>query len=447
MCGCSSHAWWPLGTIPVWVQVIALVVMLAVSAFFSVAETSMMALNRYRLKHLVSQGRAGAILAAKLLSKTDRLLGVILLGNTLVNAATTALITAIAIEAFGNDENTLFIATGIVAFLILVFSEITPKVIGAAYPERIAFPAAYLLRPMLWLAYPVVWFVNLFVMALLKVMGIRLDQAEQQRLSPEELRSLVLEGGHFMPKKTHSILLNLFDLERVCVDDVMTPRAQIEAINLADSAATLMGQLQTSYHTRLMVYDGDTNNVKGVLHLRKAMALAAAQAERALDDEPFRDALRAILDDPYFVPASTPLFQQVQYFQENRERIALVVDEYGEVQGLVTLEDILEQMVGDFTSNAPLKSSERYQWDARGNALVDGSSPLRELNRQLALTFPLNGPKTLNGLIVENLRDIPETGISARIANCVMEIVQTENRVVKTVRLTRPEAENNAPSS
>ena len=423
--------------------------MLAVSGFFSIAETAMMAINRYRLKHLVKQGKKGAILAAGLLAQTDRLLGVILLGNTFVNAATTALVTAIAISWLGNDENTLAIATGVVAFLILVFSEITPKVIGAAYPEKIALPAAFLLKPMLWLASPIVWFVNLFVAGLLKMMRIKVTQDDEQRLSPEELRSMVLEGGHFMPKKTHSMLVNLFDLERVQVDDIMSPRSQIEAINLADSMETILRQLKTSYHTRLMVYESDPNNVKGLLHLRKAMALVADPGT----EEEFREGLREILNEPYYIPASTLVSQQMQFFQENRERIALVVDEYGEIQGLVTLEDIVEQIIGEYTTTAPLKSAERYRWGAPvavGSAVdsvvVEGSSLLRELNRQLRLNFPLDGPKTLNGLILESLQDIPESGVSLKINGCAMEVVQTEDRVVKTVRLLRPALQAEEPA-
>ena len=438
-----------MGDIPVWVQILVLVVMLAVSGFFSIAETAMMAINRYRLKHLVKQGKKGAILAAGLLAQTDRLLGVILLGNTFVNAATTALVTAIAISWLGNDENTLAIATGVVAFLILVFSEITPKVIGAAYPEKIALPAAFLLKPMLWLASPVVWFVNLFVAGLLRLMRINVSQDGEQRLSPEELRSMVLEGGHFMPKKTHSILVNLFDLERVQVDDIMSPRSQIEAINLADGMATILRQLKTSYHTRLMVYESDPNNVKGLLHLRKAMALVADPGS----EEEFREGLRAILNEPYYVPASTPVSQQMQFFQENRERIALVVDEYGQIQGLVTLEDIVEQIIGEYTTTAPLKSAEKYRWakarvgdlNQGETVVVEGSSLLRELNRQLLLQFPLDGPKTLNGLILESLQDIPESGVSLKINGCAMEVVQTEDRIIKTVRLRRPIPEVDEP--
>lgn len=411
-------------------------VLLVLSAFFSIAETSMMALNRYRLKALAAQGRRGAQIAAGLLARTDRLLGVILIGNNLINAGTSALVTAMAINTFGNNEAVLAIATGVVAFLIIVFAEITPKVIGATYPERIAIPAAFVLRPLLAVAYPLVWFVNLFVGLLLKVFRIRTDRAaESQRMAPEELRLLVLESGHFIPQKHRSILINLFDLERIRVDDVMTPRAHIEAIDLAAATAVLQRQIATSHHTRLPVYEGDVNNVRGILHLRKA---AAAM----IDGELTRERVEEILAEPYFIPAATPVFQQLQFFQERRERMAIVVDEYGELQGLVTLEDIVEEMIGEFTTGAPSAGANALQWSADGECIVEGGMPLREINRRLGTRFPLAGPKTLNGLILEHLQDIPESGVSLRIGDCAMAILQTQDRQVRTVKLMRPPIES-----
>lgn len=392
----------------------------------------MMALNRYRLKALQAQGRRGAQQAAALLAQTDRLLSVILIGNNLLNAGISALVTAMAITSFGNNQGVIAIATGAVAFLIIVFAEITPKVIGATYPEKIALPLAIILRPMLWVAYPLVWFVNLFVGALLGLLRIKPDSSgETQPMRPEELRMLVLESGHFMPQKHRSILINLFDLERIRVEDVMTPRAHIEAIDVTEDPAAIARQLATSHHTRLAVYEGDINNVKGILHIRKA---AAALIEGGWTGQTLVD----LLEEPYFIPQATPVFQQLQFFQERRQRLALVVDEYGEVQGLVTLEDILEEMIGEFTTSAPGKSGSQFTWDADGTALVEGGALLRELNRRLKLHFPLDGPKTLNGLILDHLQDIPESGISLKIADCAMEILHTEDRVVRTVRLLRP---------
>jgi Mg2+/Co2+ transporter CorB len=423
--------------IPLSAQLLALVVLLIISGFFSIAETSMMALNRYRLKHLVKLGHRGARLAYVLLARTDRLLGVILLGNNLVNAAAATLVGLITIQFFGDDKVALGLGTLAVTFLILVFAEITPKVVGAAYAERIAPVAAYVLMPLLRLLSPVVWFVNLFVSALLALLRIKPPTGgEPQRLSNEELRSLVLEAAHYIPKKHRSILVNLFDLEQITVEDVMTPRTQIEAIDLEAPIERITEQIATSYHTRLLVYRSELGNIAGILHLRKVLAL---MREGELD----RDKLAQLLTEPYFIPASTPLFAQLQYFQENRQRFALVVDEYGELQGLMTLEDIIEEIIGEFTTSSPSVAS-ISAWDENDSALVEGASPLRELNRKLDLALPLDGPKTLNGLIIEHFQDIPEAGVSLKIAGVPIEIVQTQDRVVKTVRLFKPKVETPA---
>ena len=407
----------------------ALVLLLILSAFFSIAETGMMAVNRYRLRALERTGRRGARLASDLLRETDKLLSVLLAGNTLVNAAITMIVGVITIELFGQDRAVLGAATIVVAFLILVFAEITPKIIGARYPEQVALAASYALKPLVKSFAWTLWTANLFVRCLLWMMRIPTERAPQ-RLSIEELRVLVLESGQFMPKKHQSILINLFDLEAITIEDVMTPRAQIEAVDLDASAESLLTQFTTAYHTRLVAYRGELGNLAGILHLRKVMHLLR---EIELD----RKALAELLAEPYFVPIATPVFAQLQYFQENRQRIALVVDEYGELQGLVTLEDIIEEIIGEFTTTAPVKSRIEA-WNKDGSALVEGSSALRELNRKLGLALPLDGPKTLNGLILEHLRDIPDAGVALKIAGVPMEIVQTQDRVIKTVRLFRP---------
>jgi magnesium and cobalt exporter, CNNM family len=421
-----------LTKIPLVAQFLALAFLLVVSAFFSMSETGMMAINRYRLRALERTGHRGARLASELLRETDKLLSVVLAGNTLVNAAITMLVGVITIGLFGEDKFVLGAATVAVAFLILVFAEITPKVIGARYPEQTALAASYVLKPLVKGFAWMLGVVNLFVRFLLWVLRIPAERRAQQRLSMEELRILVLESGQFMPKKHQSILLNLFDLEAITVEDVMTPRAQIEAIDLDAPGETIVAQLTTAYHTRLPAYRGELGNLEGVLHLRKMLHLLRAEE---LD----RAALAGLLAEPYYVPAGTPLFAQLQYFQENRQRIALVVDEYGELQGLVTLEDLIEEIIGEFTTTAPMKSAIEA-WDKDGSALVEGSSLLRELNRKLGLALPLGGPKTLNGLILEHLRDIPEAGVALKIAEVPMEIVQTQDRVIKTVRLFRPRA-------
>jgi len=415
-------------------------VLLVVSALFSIAETSMMALNRYRLRAMVRLGSHAAKRTADLLARTDRLLGVILFGNNLVNAAAATLVGVITINLFGDNEVALGLGTLAVTFLILVFSEITPKVLGATFPEKIALPLAYLLGPLLTFLYPVVWFVNLFPSVILRAFGIRPGASgEPQRLSQEELRTLVLEHSHFIPKKHASILVNLFDLDRITVEDVMTPRSQIEAVDLDAAPEEIAEQIATSYHTRLLVYRGELGNVTGILHIRRALSLLR---EPALD----RAALEELLLEPYFVPTDTPALTQLQYFQENRQRLALVVDEYGELQGLVTLEDIIEEIIGEFTTGAPAKAA-GFAWDEAGSALVEGGSSLRELNRKLGLALPLEGPKTLNGLILEHFQDIPEAGVSLKIAGVPMEVVQTQDRVVKTVRLFKPQPEAVAAES
>ena len=410
----------------------ALAVLLFLSAFFSIAETAMMAFNRYRLKHLLSHGHAGAVMVAALLKRTDRLLGGILIGNTLVVAASSTLSSLVAVRFLGDDKLAYAAGTLVISFLIIVFSEITPKVIGATYPERTALLLVYPLRALMWLLNPLTWFVNLFARPLLFVLGIRPGRdTEERKLSPEEIRTLVLESSTFMPKKHLAILLNLFDVGAITVQDIMVPRSRIESVCLEDGMETVSRQLATSYHMRLPVFRNHEGDLAGVLHLRKILAALHAGA---LDEA----ALTAVLDDPYFVPASTSVLSQMQYFQENRERLALVVDEYGELMGLVTLEDIIEEIIGKFTTSLP--SATPLAWDASGAATAEGGMPVREVNRALGLSLPTDGPKTLNGLIVEHLQDIPEADVSIKIGGVPMEIVHAQGRTIKTVRIFRPAA-------
>jgi len=430
-----------MSDVPLGWQFAALALLLGVSAFFSLAETSMMALNRYRLRHLVERGHAGARRAAALLARTDRLLGAILLGNTLVNAAATTLVAAVAIDLFGEREIVLGAVTVLMTFVLLVFTEITPKVIGATHAERIALPLAHVLGPVLALVRPGVWFVNLFVRPLLGAAGVKSGvPREAERLTPEEIRTLVLESSAFMPAKHASILRNLFELEGLTVEHVMVPRTRIEALVLSDTPETIAQQIATAYHTRLPVFREPGGEIVGVLHLRRVLgALRAGPLERA--------ALEALAAEPYFVPAGTPLLVQLQYFQERRERLALVVDEYGELLGLVTLEDLVEEIIGKFTTTLPSPSA-GPTWQADGTALVDASMPVREVNRALGLALPTTGPNTLNGLVLEHLQDIPEAVVSLRIAGVAMDIVQAHGRSVKRVRIYRPAApETSARSS
>jgi Mg2+/Co2+ transporter CorB len=409
----------------------ALAVLLVLSGFFSIAETSMMAINRYRLKHMVSQGHGGAKRVDDLLKRTDRLLGAILIGNNIVNAAAATLASLIAVQLFGQGKLAYAVSTLAISFLIIVFAEITPKVIGATFPEKIAPPLAYVVAPLQWLLQPGVWFVNLFVRPLLLLAGIRPGQTrELQKLSPEEIRTLVLESSSFMPKKHVSILVNLFDLGHVTVQDIMVPRARVESVILEEGMETVSHKLATSYHLRLPVFRDREGELAGVLHLRRILGALHAGT---LDEQAIMD----VLDEPYFVPATTSVLAQLQYFQENKERIALVVDEYGELMGLVTLEDIIEEIIGKFTTSLP-SAIPTLAWDEHGTATAEGTTPVREVNRALGLSLPTDGPKTLNGLIVEHLRDIPEADVSIKINQVPMEIVHAQGRTVKTVRIFRP---------
>lgn len=405
----------------------ALVVLLLLSGFFSASETSMMAVNRYRLKTMAKAGHRGARLAEWLLAQTDKLLGVVLLGNNLVNAAAASLVTIISFRLFGQNELALTLATLAVTFLILVFSEVTPKVLGASYPERIAPAASFILAPMLKLFYPAVWFVNLFVQALLRMMRLNPAAASVNSMGVEELRTLLAESGTFLPSQHRSILMNLFDLEQITVDDVLRPRSQIEAIDVAQDADEVLHQLMTSHHSRLPVYDGEPNNIIGVLHVRRALAHLR---ETDFSLEAFRSWLR----EPYFIPAGTSLYNQLTQFQATRQTMGLVVDEYGELQGMVTMEDILEEIVGEFSAFRPGEQGMAVRQED-GSFMVEGATTLRELNRKLGLDFPVDGPRTLNGLLLERLEAMPESGVSVLVADYPVEIIQVQDRMVKTARI------------
>ncbi|MCM5570763.1 HlyC/CorC family transporter [Burkholderiaceae bacterium FT117] len=413
---------------PLWLQLLLLILLLLASAFFSIAETSMMALSRFRLGHLVRQGRRSARITAGLLGQTDRLLGTILLGNNVANTALTAIVTALAIRYFGDDDRVILIATTVVAVMLIVFCEITPKVIGATHPERVALPASYVLRGLMPLFSPVVWTINLFVGRLLALAGVRPSEPREQTLSLDELRTIVLESGRFMPHKHRSILLNLFDLERISVDDVMVPRHRVEALDLATEERGIREQLSTCYHNKIPVYEGEINRVVGILHVRRALGLLQREAFDA-------DDVRELLSPPYFVPSGTPVFRQLQFFQENRQRLGLVVDEYGEVLGLVTLEDIVEEVIGEFTTTAP--GGETGQAWTDDEVVVEGTASLRDLNRRLGTQFPVDGPRTLNGLLLDVLQELPEAPVSVRFGNLAVEIQQIEDRVIRSARLRR----------
>ena len=392
----------------------------------------MMAINRHRLNHLVRKGNKSAKLTAELLGKVDKLLGSILLGNTLLNVAAATLTEIIILRLFGHNELAMLIGTLVIAFVILVFSEIMPKIIAASHPERIALSSSYLLSPLITLFHPVVSVATAIVRGLLWLLRINIqtDQSKQ-KMTLEELRGLVLDAEHFMPRKHQKMLLNLVDLERITVNDVMIPRNQIEALDINVDAGELRQQIVTCHHTLLPVCDGAPGNIIGILHVKRVLALLQ---ESTLD----LAQLREILHEAYFIPSDTPLLKQLQQFQERHTRLGLVVDEYGELLGLVTLENILEEIVGEFTTQSPSQTG-KFLRQEDGSILLEGGSSLRELNRKLGLHLPVDSAKTLNGLIIEHLEDMPEAGVSLKIAGYPIEIIQTQDRIVKVARIFPPQ--------
>lgn len=412
-----------------------LLLLLVFGAWFSAAETSMMAINRYRLSSLIRKGNRSAKLTGRLLSKVDKLLGSILFGNTLLNVAAAAVTNIVILRLFGASELALLIGTLLITFILLVFSEIMPKILAASHPERIALPSGYLLAPLITLFHPVVSVATAIVRGLLWLLRIKVqtDQSKQ-KLTLEELRGLVLDAEHFLPRKHQKMLLNLVDLERISVNDVMIPRNQIEALDIGANPDELRQQIITSHHTLLPVYTDTPDNIIGILHLKRVPALLQ---DATLDPEQLRETLY----EPYFIPSDTPLLRQLQNFQERQARLGLVVDEYGELLGLVTLENILEEIVGEFTTQSPTQTG-KFLRQEDGSYLLEGSSSLRELNRKLGLHLPINSAKTLNGLILEHLEDLPEAGTSLKIADYPIEIIQMQDRSVKVARIFPPQTNN-----
>ncbi|MCQ8897054.1 CNNM domain-containing protein [Limnobacter humi] len=420
-----------MSELPFWAQTALLVGLLLGSGFFSIAETSMMAINKYRLKAMAEQGVRSAVLTQKLLNRTDRLLSTLLLSNNLLNTATTAVVTSLAISWYGNNEWALSIATGLVAFAIIVFAEITPKVIGAAYPNQVALPASYPIAFFIRLFSPFVWLINQFVEGMLSRFGLSSRQSGETSLNVDELRSLVLESGHYLPHKQRSILMNLFELESLTVDDVMTPRTRMEVLDFAKDEETLALEIATAHHNKVPLIEEDWATVLGILHVRRMLALFQ-------NGEFSKEHLQKLIQPAYFIPSGTPVNVQLQAFQENKERMGLVVDEYGEVLGMVTPEDILEELIGEFTSHAPV-NQHRAETDEDERAVtVDGAIDIRELNRKYHLHLPTDGPRTLNGLLLEHLQDIPESGLGVKLHNTVIEIVQVADRSVKTAKVFIP---------
>ena len=404
-----------------------LFILLLFSAFFASSETALMSLNRYRLRHLVQEGHPGAIRANELLKRPDRLIGLILLGNNFVNILASAIATIIGVKLLG--ENGIAVATLTLTLIILLFAEVTPKTLAALHPERIAFPASYLLKPLLILLYPLVWFTNSITNRMLGFFGVTPEVAMSDAINSEELRMALKEAGSLIPKRHKKMLVSILDLEKVTVNDVMLPRSEIDGLNLNTSLAEIIKQLSYCANTRLPVYETSLDNLIGILHVRKALHLLA-------QDNLTLETLKSIIKPSYFVPENTPLNTQLIQFQRHKRRTGLVVDEYGDIIGLITLEDIFREIVGEFTADY-IDEDKDIHPQADGSYYINGSANIREINRQNNWQLPTDGPKTINGLILEYLESIPEPNVSLRIEGHLIEVVQTSDNTIRTVRIRK----------
>jgi Mg2+/Co2+ transporter CorB len=401
-------------------------ILIFISAYFSGSETGMMSINRYRLKHLEKQNHRGAKRVSKLLAKPDKLIGLILIGNNLVNIFAT-LITGIIAQRLYGDAG-VFYAGLLLTLIILIFAEITPKTLAALYPEKVAFPSSIILTLLLKLLLPIVIAVNWITNGILALLGISSEQREQHSLSSEELRTVVNESGAMLESRDQDMLVGILDLVKVTVEDIMIPRNELVGIDINDDWKRIQKQLTQSTHTRVLLYRDNIDDVVGYVHMRDALRLVSkGQFTKAT-------LLRAVRE-LYFIPEGTPLNVQLLKFQRAKERLGLVVDEYGDIQGLVTLEDILEEIVGDFTTTMTPTTSDEVNIQPDGSYLVDGSATVRDVNKEMTWNFPTDGPKTINGLILEYLEDIPEANLSVRISGYPLEIIEVKDNMIKTVRI------------
>ncbi len=414
-----------MNDLPLSLLFVALGGLLLLSGFFSGSETALMTLNRYRLRHQAEQGRRGAMLARRLLERPDRLIGLILLGNNFVNIVASSLATIIALRLGG--EGAIALAAGLLTLAVLIFAEVAPKTLAALNPERLAYPAAFVYTPLLRLLTPVVWTVNFFANAVLWLVGVRIRTPSGAALNRDELRSVVNEAGAMIPERSRDMLLAILDLEQATVEDIMIPRNEVEGINLQDSEQDIVTAVKRASYTRLQLFDGGIDNVIGVFHSRAALSILHEKGT-------IKNDLASIARPPYFIPAGTRLYQQLINFQRQRRRVALVVDEYGDFQGMITLADLLEEIVGEFTTDPADSFSEIHRGED-GHLVIDCGISVRELNRALQWTLPTAGPKTLNGLILDYLETIPEPGTSLKLDGHPLEILQTDDKVVKTVKL------------
>jgi len=405
----------------------SLAFLILLSAFFSSSETGMMSLNRYRLRHLVKQKHRGAMRASKLLDRPDRLIGVILIGNNFVNILASAIATMIALRLMGDAG--VAVATAMLTLVILIFAEVTPKTVAAIKPEQVAFPASLILSPLLKLLYPFVWVVNTICNGLLRLLGFNAAAKANDHLSAEELRTIVHEAGALIPRRNQSMLLSILDLDTVTVEDIMIPRNEIVGIDIEDGIGTILSTISQSPHTRLPLYQEELNNVVGIVHVRQILPLLHT-------NNPSKEAFLALAKEPYFVPESTPLNTQLLNFQKRKQWVGLVVDEYGDIQGLTTLEDILEEIVGDMAEEQDHENEDIHPQED-GSFFIDGTTTVRDINKALKWTLPIDGPKTLNGLITERLEEIPQFNVCLRLGEYHLETVQIRDNFIKTVRLQK----------
>jgi Mg2+/Co2+ transporter CorB len=402
-----------------------LLLLILLSAYFSGSETALMTLNRYRLEHKAKQGHKGAVLARTLLDRPDRLIGLVLLGNNFVNILASSLATVIALRIGG--EGAIAAAAGILTLVILIFAEVAPKTLAAMHPERLAYPASFVYTPLLKLLYPLVWLVNWVANGLLRLIGVRPEGDQGNALSREELRTVVSEAGAMIPKRSQGMLLAILDLEKATVEDIMIPRNEVDGIDIRDTEEEIVTALKNAAYTRLPLFDGGIDSVIGIIHVRDAMRVL-------LDKGLGKERLREIGREPYFVPEGTHLYQQLRNFQREKEPVGLVVDEYGDFLGLITLTDLLEEIVGEFASDPADTLGEIHRAED-GSLLIDCGINVRELNRALRWTLPTSGPKTLNGLIIEYMEAIPEPGTSLKLYGHPLEIIHTAESAVKTVKI------------
>jgi Mg2+/Co2+ transporter CorB len=414
-----------LNEIPLLWLWIAFVALILLSGFFSSSETGLMSLNRYRLKHLAAKNHGGALRAVELLQHPDKLITLILLGNNFINILITQLATYLGYRLYGDAG--IAIAAGFLTLVLLLFAEVTPKTLAAANPEKIAFPAAYVYKPLSKLLFPLVVIIDWLAKLVLKMFLLSSQSIGNDALNSAELRVAVNETSGLIPDSHRDMLLSILDLEKVSVDDIMVPRSEIIGIDLEDDWHDTLQLITNLSYTRIPIFSGNIDNLVGTAMLRRILPLL-------LKDQFDADSLVDLTREGYFIPEGTPLTTQLINFRKNKRRIGFVVDEYGDIQGLVTIEDILEEIVGEFTTDPTALHQDFFQ-DADGSFLIDGSTHIRDINRNLDIELPSKGPRTLNGLILEHMEFIPEAGTSMKINGYPIEIMQVKNNMVKTARI------------